>query len=58
MIFLRKGWLEFSVNRCKVVRNTPLSGASTSLAVLEYFHESTVVLQGKYWSTVKEVLRD
>lgn len=31
-----------------MLRNTDLIVASTSLSVLEYFHESTVVLQGKY----------
>ena len=41
-----------------MLRNIALFTFSTSLAVLEYSKESTVVLQGKYWSTAKEVLRD
>ncbi len=31
-----------------MLRNTDLIAFSTFLSVLEYFHESTVVLQGKY----------
>lgn len=41
-----------------MLRSIALFTFSTSLSVLEYFHESTVVLQGKYWSTAEEVLRD
>ena len=31
-----------------ILRNTDLIAFSTFLSVLEYFHVSTVVLQGKY----------
>lgn len=46
MIFFERDG--FSINFCNVLRNKYLNTANTSLAVLEYFHESTVVLQGKY----------